>query len=73
MKLLLTIAETADYVSLSESKIRRLVAQGRFPAPVGIDGNVRYRVKDLAEWSERLKVGEIPPAQTRRGRPRLAV
>ena len=73
MKILLTIVEAAAYISLSESKIRRLVNEGRMPAPITIDGNVRWRVKDLDAWVEQLAAGEIPPSKVKRGRPRLAV
>ncbi len=73
MKLLLDIKETVNYVSMSESKIKRMVSEGRFPKPVAIDGNIRYRVKDLNVWGDQLSAGEIPPAQAKRGRPRLAI
>ena len=73
MKLLLTIIETAEVVSMSESKIRRLMAEKRFPLPVTIDGNRRWRMRDLEEWESKLIAGELPPARAKRGRPRLAV
>lgn len=73
MKLLLTLNETADYVSLSISKINRLESENRFAKRIVIDGNVRFRVKDLDEWAAKLASGEIPASQKKRGRPRLAV
>jgi predicted DNA-binding transcriptional regulator AlpA len=73
MKLLLDIKETVGYVSLSESKIKRMVAEGRFPKPLIIDGNVRYKVKDIDSWADQLSAGEVPPPKAKRGRPRLAV
>jgi excisionase family DNA binding protein len=73
MKILLTISETATFVSLSESKIRRLIDDKRFPAGVTIDGNRRWRVKDLEAWVEQLSAGETAPVKNKRGRPRLAI
>ena len=73
MKILLTFGEAADYISLSESKIRRLINEGRMPAPIRIDGNVRWLAKDLDNWVEKLAAGEIPPSKVKRGRPRLAI
>jgi len=73
MKILLTTRETAEAVSMSESKIRRLVSEQRFPPPIAIDGNVRWRMKDLSDWGEQLAAGEIPPPKAKRGRPRLAI
>lgn len=73
MKLLLTIKEASESVSMSEAKIRRMVADGRFPRPVAIGGNVRWRGTDLEAWVDNMEAGAIYPAKTRRGRPRLAI
>jgi len=73
MKLLLTLRETEEAVSMSASKINRLIADKRFPDPIRIDGNVRWRQTDLTQWADDLSNGTIPPATKKRGRPRLAV
>jgi len=73
MKLLLNKAETCDAVSLSVSKINKMIADNRFPKPVKIGGNVRWKQSDLQEWVDKLVSNEIPGPSKKRGRPRLAV
>ncbi len=72
-KLLLTFREAADSVPMSECKIKKMVAEDRFPKPVRIGGNIRFRMSDLEQWTNELAEGNVPPPPTKRGRPRLAV
>lgn len=71
MKILLTIRETEKAVSMSASKISRLISEKRFPYPVRIGGNVRWRQKDLDQWANDLSCGNIPYSSKKCGRPRL--
>ena len=75
MKLLLTYDETIVAVSMSKSKIDRLIRENRFPKPVRIDGNVRFRMSDLTAWENGLSESQnLSPVQPiKRGRPRLSI
>lgn len=73
MKQLLTIAETANYVNLSVSKINRLESENRFVKRVAIGGNIRFRVKDLDEWIDLLQGGGLQESAKKPGRKRMAL
>ena len=68
MKLAMTIKEASDSLSLGESTIRKMVANGTFPAPFYVGDSPRFRVKDLEEW-----INSPPPEKNKTGRPRLAI
>jgi predicted DNA-binding transcriptional regulator AlpA len=75
MKLLLTLVEVSEATGFSSSKIARLVNEGRFPKAVRIDGNTRWRVRDVTNWSDSLCDDQelVEVKLIKRGRPRLAV
>ena len=75
MKLLLTLVEVSEATGFSSSKISRLVNEGRFPKAVRIDGNTRWRVRDVTNWSYSLCDDQelVEVKLIKRGRPRLAV
>jgi len=73
MKILLDKQETCAAVSLSQSTIRLMVLDGRFPNPVRVGSRVLWRVKDIEEWADKLANNEIPEPSKKRGRPRLAI
>lgn len=72
MKLLLTKNETCSMVSLSPSKIDRMVTDNRFPQSVKIGSNVRWRYNDIKDWVDKLASNDTPDSSKKRGRPRLA-
>jgi predicted DNA-binding transcriptional regulator AlpA len=72
MKFLINIEETAKTVSLSQSSIKRMVADKNFPEPIHLGSRVLWRVSDIEEWVGKLKAGEVKKKE-KRGRPRLAV
>ena len=53
---LLTERETCMLVKLSKPYLRRLVKEGKFPAPVRPGGGraIRYRRMEVLSWVERL-------------------
>ncbi len=75
LKILLTKSEVAFATGLSESTIDRMASAGTFPKSVKINGNVRWRVRDLNIWEENLCAEQyLEPIQpVKRGRPRLAI
>ena len=75
MKLLLTLTEVSSATGFSSSKITRLVNEGRFPKAVRIDGNTRWRVRDLTKWSDNLCADQdlVAVNPIKQGRPRLAI
>jgi|APDOM4702015248_1054824.scaffolds.fasta_scaffold100328_1 predicted DNA-binding transcriptional regulator AlpA len=74
MKILLTLIEVTNATGFSATKINRLILDGRFPKSVKIDGNTRWRVRDLNAWEESLCDEQVlvPSQPVKRGRPRLA-
>jgi len=52
MAALLTTAEVAQFLAVSERTVRRLVARGRLPC-VRVGGQVRFSPAILARWAER--------------------
>ena len=75
MKLLLTLNEVTNATGFSSTKINRLILEGRFPKSIKIDGNTRWRVRDLNAWEEALCDKQVltPSTPIKRGRPRLAL
>jgi len=73
MKILLDINDTCQSVSLSESTIRRLMREGRFPQSVTVGSRVLWREADLQQWASQLAAGDVSEPGKKRGRPRLAV
>jgi predicted DNA-binding transcriptional regulator AlpA len=75
MKILLTLNEVTDATGFSATKINRLILEGRFPKSIKIDGNTRWRVRDLNAWEEALCDEQVlaPSTPIKRGRPRLAL
>jgi predicted DNA-binding transcriptional regulator AlpA len=71
-KILLTRPEAAAYVNLSTSTITRLEAAKLFAKRTDIVGSVRYRIKDLDDWVDKVANGEIKLDKKKPGRPRLA-
>jgi len=71
MKILMDKSETSGAVSLSESTIARMVADGNFPKPVRIGSRVLWRADDIKDWAEKLP--QAPIKKETRGRKRLAV
>jgi predicted DNA-binding transcriptional regulator AlpA len=47
---LLTAKAVGDILSLSKRQIFRLNSYGKIPAPVRINGSVRWRENDIREW-----------------------
>jgi predicted DNA-binding transcriptional regulator AlpA len=74
VKILLTLTEVTNATGFSATKINRLILDGRFPKSVKIDGNTRWRVRDLNAWEESLCDEQVlvPAKPVKRGRPRLA-
>lgn len=70
IKILLNIKEVCDSVSMSETKIRKMIVENRFPSPIEIDGRTLWRLKDIEHWAEQLS---DPVKAKRSGRPRLAI
>ena len=56
-KRLLTVVETAAYVSLSASTLNRLRVSGGGPRYAKLAGKVLYDVRDLDQWIEDSKRG----------------
>ena len=56
-KRLLTVVETAAYVSLSASTLNRLRVSGGGPRYAKLAGKVLYDVRDLDQWIEGSKRG----------------
>jgi predicted DNA-binding transcriptional regulator AlpA len=56
-KRLLTVVETAAYVSLSASTLNRLRVSGGGPRYAKLAGKVLYDVRDLDKWIEDSKRG----------------
>ena len=53
---LLTYKQAAKYLSVCESYLRRLKAEGRIPfVPIGVRG-VRFRVVSLNRWIEKREI-----------------
>ena len=75
MKLLLTLNEVSEAVGFSVTKINSLMRAGRFPMSVRIDGNVRWRTRDIQDWVNNLCVDQEPNSidKPKRGRKRLAI
>jgi len=72
-KALLTLRETADYLSMGESTITMRVRNETFPAPVWVGSNKYWRKKDLDLWIENLPTTKYEARKETRGRKRLAV
>jgi excisionase family DNA binding protein len=53
---LITYKEAAKYLSVSESYLRRLKANGRIPFVFVGDRGVRFRVSSLNRWIEKREV-----------------
>ena len=56
-KRLLTVVETAAYVSLSASTLNRLRVSGGGPRYAKLAGKVLYDIRDLDQWIEDNKRG----------------
>jgi hypothetical protein len=56
-KRLLTVVETAAYLSLSASTLNRLRVSGGGPRYAKLAGKVLYNVRDLDQWIEDSKRG----------------
>ncbi len=55
----------AEYLGISETKLRTLVAEGRAPRPRRLDGCVTWDVRDLDAFYETLpRDGEPDPEQS---------
>ena len=61
-KRLLTVVETAAYVSLSASTLNRLRVSGGGPRYAKLAGKVLYDVCDLDQWIEDSKRGSTSEA-----------
>ena len=61
-KRLLTVVETAAYVSLSASTLNRLRVSGGGPRYAKLAGKVLYDVRDLDQWIEDSKRGSTSEA-----------
>ena len=68
---LLTLKDTAVYVSMGESTITRDASLGTFPKPVWVGSNKYWRKIDLDNWINGLST-EKTKKETR-GRKRLAL
>ncbi|AYJ33224.1 DNA-binding protein [Corynebacterium xerosis] len=56
---LLTAAETAQYLRISEGTLRNWRAEGRGPAPLHMGRRVVYRATDVAAWIDDLAEGLV--------------
>ena len=76
MKLLLDKSETAASLSISESTLSRMVAEGTIVAPIKLGGRVLWRRKDIEHFVDSLAENDpvklLKPAK-KRGRPRLSL
>lgn len=50
MQKLLNVEAVAETLSLSKRTIFRLDSSGKIPAPVRINGSVRWRESDIERW-----------------------
>ena len=66
---MLTVKQAAVRLSLSESKIYRLVSQRRIPHH-RFDGAIRFSEEDIAEYLEKTKNRERGNQPTKRKPPR---
>lgn len=58
----LDIATVADYVSLSEASVQKLVRESRFPKPRLIsDKRVAWLTREVEEWAEQRPVSDLAP------------
>jgi predicted DNA-binding transcriptional regulator AlpA len=65
-KLLLSMAEVCELLSMSESAIRLAWRRGEFPQPLRIGRKkLRWRVSDLARWLNKIPT-EPHPSTLRR-------
>ena len=58
-KLLLSIPEAAERVSLGRTKLYELIVRGEIPT-VRIGRSVRIPARALAEWAERQVTEQVP-------------
>jgi prophage regulatory protein len=67
-------ATTANYVSLSESMIQKLMSRDQFPKPRQLSGQrVGWLVRELDEWVETRPVSQLlPVANSGRNQPTAA-
>jgi excisionase family DNA binding protein len=73
VRMLLTVAETAELLRLSTSSVWRLSKSGEMPKPIHVGGRRLWRRDQLMAWIE--AGGDAAPAvnetaKPRRGRPR---
>jgi len=73
MPLLLDINQASEELSMSPSKITRLVNDGILPKPVYIGGCKRFKKSDLDRWVEKLSESGTEQPKNKRGRPRLGI
>lgn len=50
----LTLAQVAKLIGVSETTVRKMSREGRFPTPVKIDTRTRWRAKEVLDWVEQL-------------------
>ena len=57
-------ARAAESVSLSVPTMRRLIRQGKFPAPRMLSGRrVAWLVRELEQWAEQRPVSTLLPPE----------
>jgi predicted DNA-binding transcriptional regulator AlpA len=52
-RVLLSLGELAEALSLGERSIRRWVEIGQFPEPIRAGNRVRWRARDVIDWMDR--------------------
>jgi excisionase family DNA binding protein len=63
----LTVAELAGLLNVSQRHIYKLVAENQIPH-IRIGGSVRFDSKDIGDWVERMAKAQLPlPGSRKRG------
>jgi prophage regulatory protein len=58
----LDMADVAEYVSLSDASVQKLVREGRFPKPRLLSSKrVGWLLREVDEWAETRPVSDLPP------------